>query len=115
MDPKVQILAHTFVSRKIPLFAGMFTAIQCRRPPTINPGLIFFRKRFLMGLYKGGLYTGGGLIHGQSLVLVMNKSVINSKINMYSYICALINIVSCKDNDNILNIVLSYIKRHCQC
>ena len=25
-----------------------------RKPPTISPGLIYFRKRFLMGLYKGG-------------------------------------------------------------
>ena len=25
-----------------------------RKPPTISPGLIFFRKRFLMGLHKGG-------------------------------------------------------------
>ena len=30
-----------------------------RKPPTISPGLIFFRKRFLMGLYKGGLIYGG--------------------------------------------------------
>jgi hypothetical protein len=46
-----------------------------RKPPTISPGLIYFRKRFLMGLYKGGggLYTGG-LIHGRSFVLVINKS-----------------------------------------
>jgi hypothetical protein len=42
-----------------------------------------------MGLYKGGLiYRGGGLIHGQSFVLLINKSdinksVINRKINMY--------------------------------
>jgi hypothetical protein len=61
-----------------------------RKPPTISPGLIYFRKRFLMGLYKGGgLYTGGGgLIHGRFFVLVINKSdinklVINRKINMY--------------------------------
>jgi hypothetical protein len=31
----------------------------------MSPGLIYFRKRFLMGLYKGayirvGLYSGGG-------------------------------------------------------
>jgi hypothetical protein len=45
-----------------------------RKPPTISPGLIYFRKRFLMGLYKGGLIYGGGLIHGQSFVLVINKS-----------------------------------------
>jgi hypothetical protein len=53
-----------------------------RKPPTKSPGLIYFRKRFLMGLYKGGL------IHGRSFVLVINKSdinksVINRKINMY--------------------------------
>jgi hypothetical protein len=68
---------------------------QYRKPPTISSGLIYFRKRFLKGLYKGGpwayiqggLYTGG-LIHGRSFVLVINKSginksVINRKINMY--------------------------------
>jgi hypothetical protein len=50
-----------------------------RKPPTISPGLIYFRKRFLMGLYKGGgLYTGG-LGHGRSFVLVINKSVINDR------------------------------------
>jgi hypothetical protein len=59
-----------------------------RKPPTISPGLIYFRKRFLMGLYKEGLIYGGGLIHGQFFVLVINKSdinksVINRKINMY--------------------------------
>ena len=31
---------------------------EYRKPPTISSGLIYFRKRFLMGLYKGG---GGGL------------------------------------------------------
>ena len=25
-----------------------------RKPPSISPGLIFFRNRFLMGLYTGG-------------------------------------------------------------
>jgi hypothetical protein len=30
-----------------------------RKPPTISPGLIYFRKRFLMGLYKGGLIYEG--------------------------------------------------------
>ena len=58
-----------------------------RKPPTISPGLIYFRKRFLMGLYKGGGLIYGGLIHGRSFVLVINKSdinksVINRKINM---------------------------------
>ena len=32
-----------------------------RKPPTISSGLnIYFRKRFFMGLYKGGLIYGGG-------------------------------------------------------
>jgi hypothetical protein len=52
------------------------------KPPTISPGLIYFCKRFMMGLYRGGL------IHGQSFVLVINKSginksVIDREINMY--------------------------------
>jgi hypothetical protein len=51
--------------------------LNYRKPPTISPGLIYFRKRFLMGLYKGGLIYGGGLIHGRSFVLVINKSDIN--------------------------------------
>ena len=30
-----------------------------RKPPTISPGLIYFRKQFLMSLYKGGsIYRG---------------------------------------------------------
>ena len=37
------------------------------KPPPISPGFIYFRKQFLMGLYKGrrggGLYTRGGLIY----------------------------------------------------
>jgi hypothetical protein len=36
-----------------------------------------------MGLYRGGGLIYGGLIHGRSFVLVLNKSVINRKINMY--------------------------------
>jgi hypothetical protein len=55
-----------------------------RKPPTISPGLIYFRKRFLTGLYKGGLIYGG-LIHGRSFVLVINKSDINS-IGGFAYI-----------------------------
>jgi hypothetical protein len=58
-----------------------------RKPPSISPGLIHFRKRFLMGLYQGGLIYGEAF-HGRSFVLVINKSdinksVINRKINMY--------------------------------
>jgi hypothetical protein len=58
-----------------------------RKPPTISPGLIYFRKRFLMGLYKGGLIYGGGG-YTWTIFCVSNKqvrhtkSVINRKINM---------------------------------
>jgi hypothetical protein len=45
-----------------------------RKPPTISPGLIYFRKRFLTGLYKGG-----GLIYGWAytwtIFCVSNKQV----------------------------------------
>ena len=44
---------------------------------------VYSRKRFLMGLYKGGGLCMGELIHGRSLVLVINKPVINRKTNMY--------------------------------
>ena len=34
-----------------------------RKPPTISPGLIYFRKQFLMTLYKGGgVYIQGAYI-----------------------------------------------------
>jgi hypothetical protein len=52
-----------------------------RKPPTISPGLIYFRKRFLMGLYKGGrgLYTGGACVRGGAytwtIFCVGNKQV----------------------------------------
>jgi hypothetical protein len=78
------------LSKKITKRLGLLKHISpYRKPPTVSPGLIYFRKRFLMGLYKGGggLYTGG-LIHGRSFVLVINKSdinksVINREINVY--------------------------------
>ena len=52
-----------------------------RKPPTISPGFIYFRKRFLMGLYTrgGGAYIRGA-IHGLSFVLVINKSDINKSV-----------------------------------
>ena len=57
------------------IFLRLYCEYTYRKPPTISPGLIYFRKRFLMGLYKGELiYGGGGLIHGRSFVLVINKS-----------------------------------------
>ena len=55
------------------IFLRLYCEYTYRKPPTISPGLIYFRKRFLMGLYKGGLISGG-LIHGRSFVLVINKA-----------------------------------------
>ena len=40
-----------------------------RKHPNISPGLIFVSKHFLVGLYMGGLCTGG-LIHGGAYVQV---------------------------------------------
>ena len=44
-----------------------------RKPPTISPGLIYFRKRFLMGLYKGGLIYGWA--YTWTIFCVSNKQV----------------------------------------
>jgi hypothetical protein len=48
----------------------------------LSPGLIFFRKRFLIGLYKGGLYTGGLIYMGAYTWTIFCVSVI--VINKYS-------------------------------
>ena len=58
-----------------------------RKPPTISPGLIYFRKRFLMGLYKGGLIYGWA--YTWTIFCVSNKQVRhkqvghNREINVY--------------------------------
>ena len=54
-----------------------------RKPPTISPGLIFFRKRFLMGLYiqAGGLYTGGA--YTGTIFCVSNKEVSHKQENKH--------------------------------
>ena len=44
-----------------------------RKPPTISPGLIYFRKQFLMGLYKGGLIYGWA--YTWTIFCVSNKQV----------------------------------------
>ena len=52
------------VKRRMLVLNGLITNTYrpYRKPQTISPGLIIFRKRFLMGLYKGGgLIYGGGL------------------------------------------------------
>jgi hypothetical protein len=47
-----------------------------RKPPTISPGLIYFRKRFLMGLYKGGLIYGWA--YTWTIFCVSNKRILSS-------------------------------------
>jgi hypothetical protein len=66
--------------------------IDYRKPPTISPGLIYFRKRFLMDLYEGGLIYGGGLIHGRSFVLVY-VIVINKYSNSDKQVLSIVIIV----------------------
>ena len=39
-----------------------------RKPPTISPGLIYFRKQFLMSLYKGGGSIYRGLIYSGAYI-----------------------------------------------
>ena len=52
-----------------------------RKYPTIRPGLIYFRKPFLMGLYKEELIYEGASLSNKSNI---NKSVINrNKLNMF--------------------------------
>jgi hypothetical protein len=53
-----------------------------RKPPTISPGLIFFRKRFLMAYTSGGLYTGGGAYTG-TIFCVSNKEVSHKQENKH--------------------------------
>jgi hypothetical protein len=64
---------------------GNFDVLKYRKLPTISPGLLFFCHAIFDGLIQAGAYIQGGgeLIHGQSFVSVINKSVINRKINMY--------------------------------
>ena len=50
------------------------SGIVYRKPPTISPGLIYFRKRFLMGLYNGGAYIRGGA-NTWTIFCVSNKQV----------------------------------------
>jgi hypothetical protein len=50
-----------------------------RKPPTISPGLIYFRKRFLMGLYKGGLIYG--CAYTWTIFCVSNKQVRHKQVS----------------------------------
>jgi hypothetical protein len=50
-----------------------------RKPPTISPGLIYFRKRFLMGLYKGGHIYGWA--YTWTIFCVSNKQVRHKQVS----------------------------------
>ena len=58
------------------LWYGM---VPYRKPPTINPGLIYFRKRFLMGLHKGGLIYGWA--YTWTIFCVSNKQVRHKQVS----------------------------------
>ena len=59
--------------------------MRYRKPPTKSPGLIYFRKRFLMGLYKGGLIQGWAYIYGGAytwtIFCVSNKQVRHKQVS----------------------------------
>jgi hypothetical protein len=59
----------------------IWTMIHCeyRKPPTISPGLIYFSKRFLMGLYKGGLIYGWA--YTWTIFSVSNKQVRHKQVS----------------------------------
>ena len=50
-----------------------------RKLPTISPGLIYFRKRFLMAYTRGGLYTGGA--NTWTIFCVSNKQVRHKQVS----------------------------------
>ena len=53
--------------------------MRYRKPPTTSPGLIYFRKRFLIGLYKGGLIYGGA--YTWTIFCVSNKQVRHKQVS----------------------------------
>jgi hypothetical protein len=65
------------------LSRNLHITLKYRKPPTISPGLILFRKRFLTGLYlyKGGLYTGG--LYTWTIFCVSNKQVSHKQQNKH--------------------------------
>ena len=56
-------------------------SIIYHKPPTISPGLIYFRKRYLTGLYKGGLIYGGGGAYTWTIFCVSNKQVRHKQVS----------------------------------
>ena len=73
-----------------------------RKTPAISPGLTYFRKRFLMGLYKGGLIYGGA--YTWTIFGVSNKQASHKKENEHVLITRLCYIKT-KLKDNVLSIV----------
>jgi hypothetical protein len=56
------------------IFLRLYCEYTYRKRPTISPGLIYFRKRFLMGLYKEELIYGGEA-NTWTIFCVSNKQV----------------------------------------
>ena len=70
-----------------------------RKPPTKSPGLIFFRKRFLMSLYKGGgLIYGGGA--STWTIFCVSVIVINKYGNSYKQVLSIVIIVINSSNSD---------------
>ena len=58
------------------IFLRLYCEYTYRKPPTISPGLIYFRKRFLMGYTRESLYTGEGAgANTWAICCVSNKQV----------------------------------------
>jgi hypothetical protein len=78
--------------------AHNFANVTYRKPPTISPGLIFFRKRFLMGLYRGG-----GLIYGRAYtwtIFCVSVIVINKYSNSDKQVLSIVIIVINSNNSD---------------
>jgi hypothetical protein len=89
-----------------------------RKPPTMSPGLIYFRNRFLMGLYKGGGGANTWTIFCVSNKQVRHKQVTHKQENkhvLFNNTAFWFTLSAIKTMTMFLNIVLCYIKRQCLC
>jgi hypothetical protein len=59
----------------------IITCRAYRKPPTISPGRIYFRKRFLMDLYKGGADIRGGANTWTIFCVSINKQVRHKQVS----------------------------------
>jgi hypothetical protein len=57
------------------IFANGILFLEYRKPPTISPGLIYFRKRFLMGYTRGGGAYIRGWANTWTIFCVSDKQV----------------------------------------